>query len=295
MRIAVLGGKGEWTANQLRRVAGSRHEIVTLGYEQLAVTVTGSQIKPHLGMVDLRSYGALLTRTMPRGSLEQIIFRMDALGQLAAEGTAIVNAPRAMETAIDKFLATARLAAAGLRVPRTIVCQTLDDCLRAFEELGGDVVAKPLFGGEGRGLMRIREQDLLWRAAKLLVDAGSVIYLQEFIPHEGFDVRVLLVGDEFFAVRRNNQSDWRTNVSRGGQAEPIEPPADLLDIARIAATTVGAVFAGVDLLPGRDGHHYVLEVNAAPGWRATAQAVGRDISASVLALLERSAVRPSDS
>ena len=46
---------------------------------------------------------------------------------------------------MDKYLATARLQAAGLRVPRTAVCQTAEDALAWFAELGGDVVLEAAF------------------------------------------------------------------------------------------------------------------------------------------------------
>ena len=59
------------------------------------------------------------------------------------------------EVCIDKYLASARLEAAGLRVPPTITCQDADSAMKAFAVLGGDVVVKPLFGSEGRGMVRV--------------------------------------------------------------------------------------------------------------------------------------------
>ena len=70
---------------------------------------------------------------------------MDVLGRLDAAGTRVINPPRALEVAVDKYLALAKLQAAGLPVPRTIVCQTVDDAMQAFATLGGDVVVKTAF------------------------------------------------------------------------------------------------------------------------------------------------------
>ena len=53
---------------------------------------------------------------MPPGSLEQVVFRMDVLGRLEAAGKVVINPPRAIEAAVDKYLASAKLAAAGLRI-----------------------------------------------------------------------------------------------------------------------------------------------------------------------------------
>src|SRR5262249_62352503 len=94
----------------------------------------------------LSHFDGILVRTMPPGSLEQVVFRMDLLHRLQARGVRVLNPPRAVETCVDKYLATARLDAAGLRVPPTGACQHADAALEAFAALGGDVVAKPLFG-----------------------------------------------------------------------------------------------------------------------------------------------------
>ena len=237
------------------------------------------------GEYGLQDFDCLLVRTMPPGSLEQVVFRMDALARLEAAGTPVVNPARAIETAVDKYLATARMEAAGLRVPRTVVCQTPEDAMQAFADLGGDVVLKPLFGAEGRGIARLTDEAMALRTFKLLADLRAVIYLQEFIEHEGCDIRVLLVGDKPLAMRRRNPLDWRTNVSRGAIGETCELTDEMLDMARRAAEAVGAPLAGVDLLPDRDGLHYAIEVNAVPGWREISRVLNVDVAAMVLEYL----------
>jgi len=102
------------------------------------------------------------------------------------------------------------------------------------------------------------------------------------VPHYGYDLRVLVIGDQTLAMRRTNPADWRTNVSRGARTEAVELEDGWIDMARTAARAVGTPIAGVDLLPGRDGQMYVLEVNAVPGWKALARTVRRDVARLVL-------------
>ena len=83
-------------------------------------------------------------------------------------------------------------------------------------------------------------------------------------------------------MRRRNPLDWRTNVSRGATTERLEVTDELAIQARLAAQAVGAVIAGVDLLPGRDGRLYALEVNAVPGWKALARTIDVDVASRVL-------------
>ena len=66
------------------------------------------------------------------------------------------------------MVGTARLQQAGLPVPPTAVCETAEAALAAFDQLGGDVVVKPLFGSEGRGIVRVSDPDLAVRVFRTL-------------------------------------------------------------------------------------------------------------------------------
>jgi ribosomal protein S6--L-glutamate ligase len=245
-----------------------------------------SEPKYDAGDAPLNDFDAVLVRTMAPGTLEQVVFRMDVLGRIEQQGIPVVNPPRALEAAVDKYLASAKLQAAGLPTPPTIVCQSSEDAMEGFERLGGDVVVKPLFGSEGRGILRVEDPALALRVFKTLAQLGSVLYLQKFIPHDGFDIRVLVVGSHMFSIRRRHPTDWRTNISRGAKAEPLTIEPEIVSMARQAAAVIGATIVGVDVLPGRDGRLYLLEVNAVPGWQATARTLGIDVAALVLDHLE---------
>ncbi len=282
MRIAVLGSATSWYLRDLLRAAGSNHTIVPATFSELASQVSNESFRVWSAESDLGEVDAVLVRTMPPGSLEQVVFRMDALARLEARGTAVVNSPRSLEVAIDKYLATARLADAGLATPATVCCQTADEAMAAFDSLGGDVVLKPLFGSEGRGITRLTDEAIALRAFKTLAQLGAVLYLQEFIDHEGFDLRLLVIGERVLGMRRSNHADWRTNVSRGAKTEPLEVTPELASMARTATDAVGSHLAGVDLLPGKDGTLYALEVNAVPGWKALARTLEVDVAQLVL-------------
>lgn len=286
MHIAILGAASSWYVGDLTRAAGEQHTVTSVTYSQLASSVTAESLGVSSGEAHLNSMDALLVRSMPPGSLEQVVFRMDALARLETSGVKVVNSPKACETAIDKYLTTAKLQAAGLKVPDTFVCQTWEQGIEAFEQLGGDVVVKPLFGGEGRGITRVNDPAIALRVMKTLAQLGSVLYLQKFIPHQGHDLRLLVIGEQVLGMKRTNADDWRTNVALGAKGEPLEVTASLADLAQRATEAVGAEIAGVDLLPGLDGELYVLEVNAVPGWRALKRVTGIDVAKRVLEYVE---------
>jgi ribosomal protein S6--L-glutamate ligase len=235
----------------------------------------------------LLSYDALIVRTMPPGSLEQVVYRMDALWRLSAAGLAVLNPPKAIECAVDKYLTLVRLEGAGLTVPHTIVCEDAEAAEDAFERLGRDVVVKPIFGSEGRGITRLTDLETARRIFRALARIGSVLYLQRFIPNEGYDIRVMVLDGRILgAMRRRANGDFRANVSQRGTAEKHSLTDDEAACALSAAAATEARFAGVDLLDGRDGTRYVVEVNAVPGWRAFRSVTGCDVAAEVIARLD---------
>jgi ribosomal protein S6--L-glutamate ligase len=280
MRIALLSAGGGWHVRDLRRAAaGLGHEAVAVDFRRVAAGVAA-------GADSLAGFGGVIVRTMPPGSLEQVVFRMDVLHRLQARGLPVLNPPAALEACIDKYLASARLEAAGLHVPPTVVCQDAEAALEGFAALGGDVVVKPLFGSEGRGMLRVADPDTAWRAFRTLERLQAVLYLQRFIPHPGWDLRLFVIGGRVLtAMRRRANGGWRTNVAQGGRAEPVEVGPAQAELALRAAAAVGAPVAGVDLLPGTDGTWYVLEVNAVPGWRALAPVSGVDVAAALVRFL----------
>jgi len=184
----------------------------------------------------LSQIDGVIVRAMPPGSLEQVIFRMDVLQRLQAEGISVLNPPRSLEICVDKYLASARLAAAGLQVPPTIVCQDAETALEAFEGLGKDVVVKPLFGSEGRGMVRVSDEDLAWRTFRTLERTQSILYLQKYIHHPGWDLRVFVLGKRVLAaMRRTANGHWRTNVAQGGKGEIAVITPEIEELAFRAA------------------------------------------------------------
>ncbi len=290
MHIAVLGNANSWYWHDLRRAAGERgHRCTRLDFHRLTGHVGASSSLLSADEVDLAAVDALLVRTMPPGSLEQVVFRMDALARLEAAGVTVVNPPKAVECAVDKYLTTSRLAAAGLTVPQTAVCENSQAAMQAFEQLGGDVVVKPLFGSEGRGIVRLSDPDLAFRTFRTLERIQAVLYVQAYVEHEGFDLRALVLdGRVIGGIRRHCcDGDFRSNVSTGGRAEAYTLSEAQSEWALSAAQAVGTRLAGVDLLYDRQGRGHVIEVNAVPGWRAFAKATGCDVARMVIESLER--------
>ena len=311
LKIGILASEGSWYYRDLERAATSRgHICERLEFPRLIARVKSfsAEIRQATCQVSsanpasaplhesesgkfeqkLSDFDFVLVRTMPPGSLEQVVYRMDVLARLEVAGTRVINSPKSLECAVDKFLTTARLQAAGLPVPDTIVCEHEDDALAAFEQLGHDVVVKPLFGSEGRGIVRVTDPDLAHRTFRTLMRLNAVLYLQRFVDHGGCDTRILVLDGQIVGgMRRRSQDDFRTNVARAAVPEPHEPTNGEIELALKATSTTGAYIAGVDLLYDRDGTCYVIEVNAVPGWQAFSRVTGNDVATTLIDRLQR--------
>ncbi len=124
--------------------------------------------------------------------------------------------PRTLEIAIDKWLTLERLSRLNVPTPSTVACQSRDAAMQAFEQLGRDVVVNLYLVGKGGGIVRVTDPDVAWRVFSTLSQLGSVLYIQEFLPNFGYDIRVLKIGRQFYSVkRRSPPGQWRTKRFAG--------------------------------------------------------------------------------
>lgn len=286
MQVVVLAARAGWHTHELERAAAERgHQLTVLPYEGLV-----ARIGPAPGLrsknTELDSADVVLARIIPSGSLEQIIFRVDALHRLEDRGIRVVNSPRAIERTVDKFWTSTLLEQCGIPTPETVVCDDPEEAIAAYRTLG-DVIVKPLFGSMGLGMVRVSDEEMAFRVFRTIEQIRGVYYVQRTVDHDGTDIRAFVLGGRVIAAIERRASGWRTNLARGGTARSLSLSEQLSALAVRAAAAVGADYAGVDLLTGRDGTTYVLEVNGIPGWRGLQEATGLDIAGRLVDHLAR--------
>lgn len=224
---------------------------------------------------------ALLVRTIPAGSLEQIIFRMDALHRLENLGVPVINAASAIERTVDKYYTSFLLADAGIPTPRTLVTEDFETALTACQEMG-DVVLKPLFGSEGKGMVRLADQETAYRVLRAWELNRYIYYIQEYLPHYQEDIRAFVVGNRVVAAMLRRGIAWKTNVSQGATTTRVDLGPEMQALAVRAAQVIGLDYAGVDLMLAEDGKTYVLEINSIPGWRALQKITSENIASCII-------------
>ena len=292
LRVGILGATGSWHTRGLGAALADRgHHVVAIPATRLRSVVGSDGGVRVLGPdeVALEALDLLMIRGLPRGSLEQVIFRMDALHVLAAQGVRCVNSPRAIEQTVDKSWAGAVLALSGVPTPPTIVCERYDGAMAAFDELGGDVVVKPLFGAMGNGIVRIEDRDVAHRVFRALELENAVYYVQRTVGAGGTscrNLRVLVVAGEVAGAMERVTDSWRANIARGARPRAVVLGETERDLALAAAGALEADVAGVDLMVAPDGEVVVLEVNGIPGWQALQSVCDEDLTARVVSACE---------
>jgi len=286
MKIGILADRAGWHVEALAKALARRDcQTDFLPITRLVARAPGDPLITIDGR-PLESYDALLIRTIPEGSLEQIVFRMNALHRLEAAGVRIMNRPSPLEQTVDKYYTSSLLAAHGLPTPRTVVTEGFDDAMAAFQELG-DVVVKPLFGAGGRGMARVSDADVAYRLFRALTLTRSIFYIQEFVPHGDYDLRGLVIGDRVVAAMRRRADGWRHNVSQGAHPERHVMDDDATHLCLEASRLLGTDYAGIDLLQTARGYT-VVEVNSIPGWsglqRTTESEIAQEIVDHLLSL-----------
>lgn len=141
-RILCLGAGEGWHAKQLRTAAADLGcRLALASYESLRGSISDHGLRVECEAGAIADFDVLLTRTMPAGSLEQITFRLATLHALSTRspstgspgrGVPVVNSPRGLEIAIDKFATLGVVAKLGYAVPETIVVQSRGEAIDAF-------------------------------------------------------------------------------------------------------------------------------------------------------------------
>ncbi|MEM2369733.1 MAG: lysine biosynthesis protein LysX [Candidatus Bathyarchaeia archaeon] len=187
----------------------------------------------------------------------------------------------------NKLFTTLALIKAKVPVPKTLIAFTDESALKALDSLGYPAVLKPVIGSWGRLIALLKDKDtaqaLLETREEMRDALLQIYYLQEYVKRPPRDIRVLTVGDEVAAAayRYSANGDWRTNVARGGRAEPCPLTSELEELALKASEAVGGGVLAVDCMESPNGI-VVHEVNSTPEFKGLYSATGVDIPEKII-------------
>lgn len=213
---------------------------------------------------------------------------------LKSRGVPVYNDPAVIGLCDNKATQYIRLAEVGLPMPKTIIAPKVYPNFSILESgyferviaaLGLPMVIKEGHGSFGMKVYLIQNENEFYEKVESL--RGVDFVFQEFIASSrGRDIRVNIVGGEIVAaMQRRSETDFRANITNGGQASLIELTDRQRVVALQAAEAVGAEFAGVDLLFGENEEPLVCEVNAAAHIRNILNVTGINVADAMIAYI----------
>lgn len=185
----------------------------------------------------------------------------------------------------DKLRSLQILSRHEIGITRSAFVRQRDEILPAIERVGGaPVIIKLIEGTQGVGVVLAESAKVAQAIVEMLQQTQQNVLIQNFVKESrGKDIRALVVGDRVVAaMRRTAQGDeFRSNVHRGGQAQPVELDTVYEETAVRAAQIMGLRVAGVDMLESDSGP-MILEINSSPGLEGIESSTHLDVAGSII-------------
>jgi RimK family alpha-L-glutamate ligase len=272
LRIPILTDDAGWHGEQLKQAFAERGVDATfVSLQSCSLDLSGTHAVVEMpGFENGNLPKAAFVRGIAGGTLQQVITRLNVLHILSMQGVRIYNDVKAIERTVDKAMTSYLLLHHGVTTPATWVCESRAQLaqirLRA-EKNKQQLVLKPLFGSQGRGVRKLLIDDAMPVPMQQFVD--GVYYLQELIqtaeaPH---DYRVFVIAGQVVATMKRIGHNWVSNVAAGARCEAVAPNAILSQLALRAANALAIDYCGVDIIQAVGGEYFVLEVNSIPAWK----------------------------
>lgn len=219
----------------------------------------------------LDDYAVIVTRNRNALGLAMLSYA-DAAGILA------INTHASTRQVRNKAKMGIALSQAGVQCARTV----LADNIAALAELEPDwfpLILKATYGDNSQGLRLVRRpEDLAY-----IRWGDQLVLAQHYLPNDGFDLKLYVVGRQVFVVRKPSPFNGDPNVL----PELVKPGEQMIDIALRCGTAFGLEIYGVDSMDTPEGL-VVIEVNEYPNFTGVPTAA-EHIADYILARLDGAA------
>ena len=283
MRLAILSTAPRcYSTRRLKQAAIERgHDVKVLNTLRFAIELSHGNPNLHFRSKLLSRYDAVL----PRIGASITYFGTAVVRQFEQMDVYTPNTSNGITNSRDKLRSLQILSRHDIGIPRTAFVRDRKDVLPAIERLGGaPVIIKILEGTQGVGVILADNTKVAEAIIETLQSTKQNVLIQAFVKEsKGRDIRAFVVGGRVVAaMRRVAQGDeFRSNVHRGGKAEPVTLDSEFQETAIRAAQIMGLRVAGVDMLESASGPQ-IMEVNSSPGLEGIEGATGLDIAGAVI-------------
>jgi [lysine-biosynthesis-protein LysW]--L-2-aminoadipate ligase len=203
-------------------------------------------------------------------------------------GFEVINRFDVGQTCGNKLITSIKLAENKIPSPKTQFAFSAESGLESIKKTGFPLVLKPIVGSWGRGIYPLRDLETASMIIEMREEDNSplsrIYYIQEMIDRPPRDIRCIVIGDQAATAiyRYSSQSEWRTNVARGGNVELAPITKEIEDLALRAAKAVGGGILGVDMMEDKNHGLVVHEINNTVEFRGAASVSKIDIAGEMI-------------
>ncbi len=283
MKLAILSCSPNcYSTRRLREAAEQRgHNVKVLNTLKFAIDLEQGEPDLYFRQKQLSHYDAVL----PRIGASITHFGTAVVRQFEQMDVFCANSSAGISNSRDKLRSLQILSRHHIGIPKTTFVRDKKDVLPAIERVGGaPVIIKLLEGTQGIGVLLAESDKAAEAIVELLQSQKQNVLIQKFVAEsKGRDIRAFVVGDQVVAAMRRvaQGQEFRSNVHRGGRAEPVELDESYRETAVRATQILGLRVAGVDMLEGRDGPQ-IMEVNSSPGLEGIERSTQLDIGGAIM-------------
>ncbi len=283
MKLAILScAPHAYSTRRLKEAAEQRgHQVKVLNTLKFAIDLDRGNPDLYYRQQQLEHYDAVL----PRIGASITYYGTAVVRQFQEMDTFCANTAHGILNSRDKLRSLQILSRHSIGLPRTTFVRDKKDVLPAIERVGGaPVIIKLIEGTQGIGVLLAESVKQAESIIELLQSQKQNVLIQKFVAEsKGRDIRAFVVGDQVVAAMRRvaQGQEFRSNVHRGGVAEPVELSDEYRETAVRCTQIMGLRVAGVDMLEGKDGPQ-IMEVNSSPGLEGIESCTNLDIAGAVV-------------
>lgn len=248
MKLAVLSRSPDaYSTRRLREAALQRdHSVKVLNTLKFAIDLDEGSPDLYYRQKHLSSYDAVL----PRIGSSITYYGTAVVRQFQEMDVFCANTAHGISNSRDKLRSLQILSRHHIGIPRTTFVRDKKDVLPAIERVGGaPVVIKLIEGTQGIGVLLADSVKQAESIIELLQSQKQNVLIQKFVAEsKGRDIRAFVVGDRVIAAMRRvaQGQEFRSNVHRGGIAEPVELDERYIETAVRCTQIMGLRAPGVD-------------------------------------------------
>ncbi len=283
MKLAILScGPNSYSTRRFKEAASKRnHQVKVLNTLKFAIDLQQGAPDLYYRQRHLSHYDAVL----PRIGASITYYGTAVVRQFQEMDIFCANPAHGIVSSRDKLRSLQILSRHHIGIPQTTFVRDKKDVLPAIERVGGaPVIIKLIEGTQGIGVLLAESTKAAESIIELLQSQKQNVLIQKFVAEsKGKDIRAFVVGDRVVAAMRRvaQGQEFRSNVHRGGVAEPVELTDEYAETAVRAAQITGLRVAGVDMLESKTGPQ-IMEVNSSPGLEGIEKCTGLDIAGAVI-------------